>query len=32
MSTRETKERNLVMALKLGVITWFEFFEAWRAL
>ncbi len=28
----KTEERNLVMALKLGLIDWFKFFELWRAL
>ena len=27
-----TKEQQLITALKLGVITWFQFFEQWRAL
>lgn len=26
------RERNLVMALRLGVINWFQFFEHWRSL
>lgn len=26
------KEQNLAMAVRLGLITWLEFFEQWRAL
>ncbi len=27
---RETEIQNLITALKLGVIDWFQFFELWR--
>ncbi len=30
--TLEHREANLVHALKLGLITWFQFFEMWRSL
>ena len=29
---REIAERNLIAALELGVIDWFQYFERWREL
>ena len=29
---RHLKEKNLVTALQLGLIDWFQFFEMWRKL
>lgn len=26
------REQNLIMALKLGLITWFQYLELWRKL
>jgi len=31
-TAREYEERNLTMALRLNLITWFQFFELWRSL
>lgn len=28
----ELEKQNLLMAIKLGVIDWFQFFEGWRKL
>lgn len=32
MTNEELHQRNLIMALEIGLIDWFQFFEHWRAL
>lgn len=27
---KEFQKRNIIMALRLGIINWFQFFELWR--
>jgi hypothetical protein len=30
MTDRELKQKNLIRALKLGLVDWFKFFEEWK--
>jgi len=32
MSSTEITKRNLILALKYGVIDWFQYLDAWRKL